>query len=109
MTAWWFLVCAIICEVGGTLSMKFASGFTRSVPSIMIFVFYIGSFVFFTFALKEISVGIAYAVWPGLGTVLVVLAGFIFFREVITPAKICFIALIVIGVTGLYLGENAYR
>ncbi|MGC8719291.1 MAG: DMT family transporter [Thermodesulforhabdaceae bacterium] len=101
--AWLYLILAILFEVAGTTCMKLSAGFSKLIPSILLFLFYAGSFVAVTFALKEIDVSIAYAVWSGLGTALITLVGIFFFRESVTLLKIVSILLIIIGVMGLNL------
>ena len=103
MQHWLFLTAAIVLEVAGTTSMKLSEGFTRLVPSALLFVFYAASFVALTFSLKKIDVGIAYAVWSGVGTALIALIGVLYFHEPVTLMKFACICLIIIGVVGLYL------
>lgn len=103
MKAWIFLVLAILFEVAGTTSMKLSEGFSRLIPSILLFVFYAASFVSVTFALEKIDVSVAYAVWSGVGTALISIIGIFFFRETVTVLKIVSIILIIIGVVGLNL------
>ncbi|MCX7822229.1 MAG: multidrug efflux SMR transporter [Syntrophobacterales bacterium] len=103
MKAWICLIMAILLEVAGTTSMKLSEGFSRLIPSILLFLFYAASFMALTFALKEIEVSVAYAVWSGLGTAIITLIGIFFFRETITIVKIVSIILIIIGVVGLNL------
>ncbi|RLI78313.1 QacE family quaternary ammonium compound efflux SMR transporter [Archaeoglobales archaeon] len=105
---WLYLVLAIISEVIGTTNMKLSQGFTKLIPSILIFVFYGISFTFLTLALKKIDVSIAYAIWSGLGTALIVIIGFLFFREPVTVVKLVSIGLIVVGVVGLHLSEGVH-
>ena len=62
MQYWFYLAGAIALETAGTTSMKLSLGFTKLVPSILIFVFYAVSFVALTFALKGIDVSLAYAI-----------------------------------------------
>ena len=104
MQHWLFLTAAIVLEVAGTTSMKLSEGFTRLVPSVLLFVLYGASFVALTFSLKKIDVGIAYAIWAGVGTALIALVGVTFFNEQITVIKFVSICLIIVGVVGLYLG-----
>jgi len=101
MQAWLLLVAAIVLEVAGTTSMKLSQGFERTLPSIMIFVFYALSFVAMTLALRRLDLSIAYAIWAGVGTLLITLIGFIYFTEQATLFKAACIALIVLGVVGL--------
>ncbi|MDZ7953315.1 MAG: multidrug efflux SMR transporter [Nostoc sp. DedQUE12b] len=100
-TSWIYLILAILFEVSGTTCMKLSEGFTKIVPSVLIFVFYGLCFTFLTFALKRLEVSVAYSVWAGLGTILVALIGIIWFRESATFIKLVSIALIVIGVIGI--------
>lgn len=104
MQSWLYLAGAIILEVAGTTSMKLSEGFTRIIPSVLIFVFYGLSFVGLTFALKKIDVSVAYAVWSGLGTALIAAIGILYFREPITLVKVGSLSLIVVGIVGLNLG-----
>lgn len=85
MQYWAYLACAILFEVAGTTSMKLSLGFTALVPSVLIFVFYAASFVAMTFALKGIDLSMTYAIWSGIGTVLVVAIGILYFHEGATP------------------------
>jgi len=105
MQHWLLLAGAIVLEVAGTTSMKLSEGFTKLVPSILIFVFYAASFMGLTLALKKIEVGVAYAIWSGVGITLITIIGIIYFREGITALKLVSIGLVIIGVVGLSLGE----
>ena len=103
---WVLLAAAILLEVAGTTSMKLAEGFTRPLPSALIFVFYGASFVLLTLALRHIEVGIAYAVWAGAGTVLIALIGVAAFGEAMTSLKLLGIALVVGGVATLHAAQG---
>jgi len=103
MQYWFYLAGAIVLEAAGTTSMKLSDGFTRLVPSILIFLFYAASFIALTFALKGIDVSLAYAIWSGIGTVIIATIGILQFREPATALKLASICLIVIGVAGLNL------
>jgi len=83
--------------------MKLSAGFTKILPSVLIFVFYSASFVALTFALKKIDVSVAYAVWSGVGTALIAVIGMAYFRESATIIKLASIGLIIVGVVGLNL------
>jgi len=92
---------AILMEVCGTTSMKLSAGFTRLIPSVLIFIFYGLAFTMLTLALKKLDVSIAYAVWSGLGTAVIAIIGFVVFREPITLVKVISLTLIILGVIGL--------
>lgn len=104
MPNWLVLSLAIVLEVAGTSCMKLSGGFERVLPSILMFVFYGLSFVSLTFALKHYEVGVAYAIWSGLGTLLIAIIGIYFFQESVSLIKVASIGLIVAGVVGLNLG-----
>ncbi|UGV41491.1 multidrug efflux SMR transporter [Methanococcoides orientis] len=101
-----FLFAAILFEVMGTTCMKLSEGFTKTLPSIMIFVFYGVSFTLFTLALKRLEVSLAYAIWSGIGTLSITAIGIFYFDETLTALKVGSIALIVIGVIGLNLSSG---
>ena len=71
MKSWLFLAVAIIGEVAATSALKSSDGFTKLAPSAVVVVGYGVAFYFLSLALRSIPVGIAYAVWAGLGIVLV--------------------------------------
>ena len=104
MQHWFFLAGAIALEIAGTTSMKLSYGFTRPVPSVLLFVFYLGAIVALTLALRKIDVSVAYAIWSGVGTAAIAMIGIAFFREETSLIKMASIALIVIGVIGVNLG-----
>ncbi len=89
--------------------MKLSLGFTKLVPSILIFVFYAASFAVLTLALKEIQLSLAYAIWSGIGTVLIVIIGILYFHEPVTALKIISISLIIAGVVGLNLSVRIIK
>jgi len=99
--AWTYLIIAIVMEVAGTTSMKLSQGFTQLTPSIFIFVFYFGSLVFLAFSLKRLQIGFAYAIWSGLGTLLIAMLGIGIFQEPITFFKAASLLCIIVGVMGL--------
>lgn len=103
MQHWVFLAIAILLEIAGTTSMKLSAGFTKLLPSLLIFPFYAASFSIMAFALKRIDVGVAYAIWSGVGTALISAIGIIYFREPATTLKLASIVLIIIGVVGVNL------
>jgi small multidrug resistance pump len=105
---WIYLALAILLEVAGTTCMKLSDGFTKMVPSILLFVFYTLSFGMLTLALKRIDVSVAYAVWSGAGTALIATIGVLWFKEPMTALKLISLALIIVGVVGLNLGGGTH-
>jgi small multidrug resistance pump len=108
MSDWLFLTAAIVLEVAGTVSMKLSHGFTQALPSALLFVFYGASFTCLNFALRTIEVSVAYAIWSALGLILVAAIGMLLLRESAGALKIGSIALIVLGVVGLYAGAGGH-
>lgn len=104
--SWFYLVLGIFFEIIGTTSMKLSQGFSKFLPSVAIFVFYSLSLSLVTLSLKKIEIGVAYAVWSGVGTAAIAAIGFIIFKEQMSPIKIVSIILIIIGVVGLNVAEN---
>ncbi|OIK09065.1 hypothetical protein BIV60_24945 [Bacillus sp. MUM 116] len=104
---WIYLILGIIAEVLGSTSMKISEGFTKLIPSILIFVFYGLSLILVTISLKTIEVGIAYAVWAGLGVAIITCISIFLFHESFSLIKVISILLIIAGVIGLNLsGET---
>lgn len=101
--AWFLLALTILFEVIGTISIKLSAGFTKLIPSIMIFVSYITCFSIFPFVVKKLDLSLSYAIWSGAGTLLVTLIGVWYFQEAISIVKLVSISLIIVGVVGLKL------
>ena len=103
---WFFLGLGIIFEVLGTISMKYADGFSKLIPSILVFIFYSLSLVSLIFVLRgNTEVSVAYAIWAGCGTALIAMIGMVWFNEPKSFIKIISIAFIIIGILGLELFE----
>lgn len=98
MKSWLFLGIAIVAEVFATSSLKESEGFTRLVPSLVVVAGYSVAFYFLSLSLKTIPVGVAYAVWAGLGIVLIALVGWVVFGQKLDAAAVLGMALIVGGV-----------
>lgn len=93
-----YLAMAILAEVTATSLLKASEEFTRPLPSLMVILGYGCAFYLLTLVLRTIPVGVAYALWSGLGIVLVAVAGAVFYKQVPDWAAVVGIALIVLGV-----------
>ena len=93
-----FLLAAIISEVIATTALKAAEGFSRLWPSVVVVVGYGLAFYFLSLTLRTIPVGIAYAVWSGIGIVLIAIAGWLIYRQPLDLPAVLGIALILTGV-----------
>lgn len=98
MQTFLILFFAILSEVIGTVSLKLSNGFTKPVPSIVVVIGYGASFYLLSLALKAMPIGVAYAIWSGVGLILTVIAGMIVWREALDWARVVGIALILIGI-----------
>ncbi len=93
-----YLALAILCEVVGTLSLKASAGFTRPLPSVLVLVGYGLAFLFLSFTLRTVPVGVAYAVWSGAGVVLITVASYFIYGQSLDAPALLGIALILAGV-----------
>ncbi|WP_413737285.1 DMT family transporter [Sodalis sp. RH21] len=98
MITYVYLLIAIISEVIATTSLKASAGFTKIYPSIIVLVGYTVSFILLSLVLKTMPVGIAYALWAGLGIVFVAFSGYIFFGQKLDIYAIMGMMLIIAGV-----------
>ena len=97
------LVVAIVFEVLGTWAMQAAQHFTRLVPTAMMVVCYAIAFFFLSWSLRYVPVGIAYAIWSGLGIVLISAVGYFVFGQKLDLAALVGLGLIIAGVLVLNL------
>jgi len=107
MQQWVFLSAAIVSEVIGTSALKSAEGFTRLWPSLIVVISYSIAFFFLSLTLKTIPVGIAYAIWSGVGIALISLIAWVIFGQKLDTAAIIGILLIVAGVMVLNIFSKA--
>jgi len=105
--AYLYLAIAIVAEVIGTSALKAAEGFTRLLPSVVVIVGYSTAFYFLSLALKAIPVGIAYAIWSGVGVALITLIGWIVFKQRLDAPALAGLALIVAGVVVIQFFSGA--
>lgn len=104
---WFYLTIAIVSEVIATSALKAAEGFTRGLPSVLVIAGYASAFYFMSLTLKEIPLGITYAIWSGVGLALIALAGWIFYGQALDLPAIIGLSLIVAGVLVLNLFSKA--
>jgi small multidrug resistance pump len=95
------LTLAILTEVAGTVALRSSQGFTRPIPILVVVIGYGLSFWLMALALKDIPMSLTYAIWSGVGTALVAVAGVTLFDESMNAFKVLSLALIVLGVAGL--------
>jgi len=105
--AYLYLVIAIVFEVIGTSALKATAGFTRTLPSLIVVVGYGVAFYFLALALKTIPVGVAYAIWSGVGVALITLIGWLVFKQRLDAPALGGILLIVAGVVVIRFFSSA--
>ena len=98
MNNWIFLGLAILSEVIATSALKESESFSKLLPSILVVVGYALAFVFLSFTLRTIPVGVAYAIWSGLGVVLIGLVAWFYFDQKLDAPALLGMVLIVSGV-----------
>lgn len=98
MKNWLFLAIAIVSETIATSALKSSEGFTRLWPSVLVVLGYALAFYFLSLTLKVIPVGIAYAVWSGVGIVLITAVGWLVFGQKLDMPALLGMALIIAGV-----------
>ena len=104
---WIYLLSAIIFEVMATLSIKQATLGNTYIWSAVITILYIISFSFVYYATKYIEIGTVYAIWAGMGTALIVILGWLIFKEEMNIYKILGVISIIFGVVLLKLQANS--
>jgi small multidrug resistance pump len=102
-----YLILAIVTETIGTTALQASAQFTRLWPSVLCVVTYAASFYLLALALKTIPVGILYAIWSGVGIVLIAGIGFVVFGQKLDLAAILGIGLILLGILVIHLFSNS--
>lgn len=103
MNAWLLLAGAIALEVTATTLLNASKGFTRPLYGVASIMLYSICFWLLAFAVTRIPIGVAYAIWSGVGVAAIALIGALLFRQSLSLAQLGFLALIVIGAVGLQL------
>ncbi len=98
MKTFGILFLAILSEVIATSALKFSEGFTKLIPSVVVVIGYGLSFYLLSITLKTLPIGVAYAIWSGVGLILTVLAGILLWQEKLDWARVTGIVLIIVGI-----------
>ena len=107
MSNWLFLGLAIFSEVLATSFLKSSEGFTKLWPSVIVFAGYMLAFYFLSLTLETIPIGVAYAIWSGVGVASITLVSVIAFDQKIDISAVVGIGLIIIGVIVLRVFSDA--
>lgn len=96
--AWVILGASVISEVVGTVALRQSTGFTKMVPALLAGLFYVAAVWLMAIAMRQLEMGVAYAVWAASGTVVTALVGIVIYNEQVSLQKILGILLVLIGV-----------
>lgn len=99
--AWTLLVFAGLLEVGWAIGLKYTEGFTRPLPTALTVLSMIASMGLLGLAARTLPIGTAYGVWVGIGAVGAAILGILLFQEAVTPARMAFMALMIVSIIGL--------
>ena len=106
MSKWVYLGLAILSEVIATASLKSTEGFTKFWPSVLVLVGYSAAFYFLSLTLDTIPIGVAYAIWSGVGVAAITIVSILIFDQKIDFAALVGIFLIILGVIILRVYSN---
>ncbi len=101
MNPWQAILVAGLLETGWAVGLKYSEGFTRLVPSVLTIAGALGSFYLLSYAMKEVPVGTAYAVWVGIGAVGTAIAAVFLFGEPVSALRVGGIMLVIAGIAAL--------
>jgi len=101
--AYFYLALAIIAEVIATSALKASAEFTKVIPSLIVAVGYVSAFYLLTIVLRSIPIGVTYAIWSGVGIILVAEVGAILYKPIPDLPAILGMALIVLGVVIIHI------
>lgn len=105
MLYWLYLFLAIALEITATSLMKLSDGFTKLLPTVGTALGYVACFIFLSFALRRIPLGVAYAIWSSVGIVVLAAIGYFVFHESMSVPKALSLLCIIVGVVGLNLSK----
>ncbi|OWL88108.1 DMT family transporter [Halopseudomonas aestusnigri] len=106
MNHWAYLITAIVSEVIATSALKASTGVTKPLPSVIVVIGYLVSFYFLSLTLKTIPVGIAYAIWSGVGVVLISVVAWLLYGQRLDLPALIGMGLIISGVMVINLFSN---
>ena len=104
---WIYLIIAIITEVIATSALKESEGFTKAIPSLIVIIGYSMTFYFMSLTLRDMSVGITYAIWRGMGILLITLIGYFRYNQMLDAPAVLGMSLIALGIIILRFFSNS--
>ncbi len=106
-TSWIALIVAGLLEVCWAIGLKYTDGFRRPVVSLVVVVTIAASMFLLSWAARTLPIGTAYAVWVGIGAFGAAILGIVLFGEPVTPARLAFLAMLLVAIIGLKATSNA--
>lgn len=106
MFAWVLLLLAIFSEITGTLAMKWSSVDESTTGYLIMLVMIACSYIFLSFAVKKIALGVAYALWEGIGILFITIFSVRLFGEPLSPMKIVGLAVLIAGILLIKTGTT---
>lgn len=100
---YFYLAVAIVAEVIATSALKAADGFSHLIPSVIVVVGYTAAFYFLSLTLREMALGVVYAIWSGVGIALICMIGAVLYKQPLDLPGAAGISLIIAGVLVLNL------
>ena len=104
---WIHLIIAIITEVIATSALKESEGFTKAIPSLIVIIGYSMTFYFMSLVLREMSVGITYAIWSGMGILLITTIGYFRYNQMLDAPAVLGMSFIALGIIILRAFSNS--
>lgn len=101
MSPWVLLIIAGLLETGWAVGLKYTEGFTKPLPSVLTAAAIVASMYLLAVAARTLPIGTAYAVWVGIGAAGAVILGIVLLGEPRNPARLCFLALLLVSIVGL--------
>ena len=107
MSAWWVLLAAGLLETVWALGLPYTEGFRRPGPTVVVLAAMTASVLLLANAVRTLPLGTAYAMWVGIGVLGAVAGGVLLFEESLPPARVAFVALLVVALAGLKMTAPA--
>ena len=104
---WIYLIIAIITEVIATSALKESEGFTKAIPSLIVIIGYSMTFYFMSLVLREMSIGITYAIWSGMGILLITTIGYFRYNQMLDVPAVLGMSFIALGIIILRVFSNS--
>lgn len=101
MYHWVLLIVAGLLETGWAIGLKYTDGFARPIPTVLTGASLLASMALLGLAVRGLPIGTAYGVWVGIGALGVAILGIVLFGESASPARLAFLALLLVSIIGL--------